>query len=147
MKKLLFSVLLVFAFSLPLYAQPMEIPSDSKCDACGMKVDPESPFSAEIIDKSGKLHAFCDIGDMASSYAKMKDTVEKIYVRDYSSKKWIDAKSAFYSKSDNLKSPMGWNIAAFASKEDASKYGEPMTFEKLIESISTMPKKQKMMMH
>lgn len=147
MKGFLFSVFMVFVFSLTVYAQPVEIPSGSMCDACGMRVDPQSPFSAEIIDKGGKLHAFCDIGDMASSYAKMKDMAEKIYVKDYHSKKWIDAKGAFYSKSDAFSSPMGWNIAAFGSKEDASKYGEPMTFEKLVESISTMPMKKKMMMH
>src|SRR3990170_5890399 len=119
MKTLLFALFIVTIFALSVFAHPVEIPAGSTCDACGMKVDPKSPFSAEIIGKDGRLMAFCDIGDMFSTYLKLTEKPEKAYVKDYTSGEWIEAEGAHYVKSDKFSTPMSWNIAAFKSKEEA----------------------------
>jgi nitrous oxide reductase accessory protein NosL len=131
----LFAVcLLALGLALAAFAQPMEIPEGSHCYNCGMKVDPASPFAAEIVE-AGKPLPFCDIGDMMHSYKKMAEKPGVLYVRDYASGEWTDALKAFYVKSDEFKTPMGWGFAAFREKGEAEKNGSPMTFEETLKLI------------
>lgn len=129
MKKALLSLAFVVVLSFNAFSQPMEIPNSARCHACDMKVDAASKFSAQIIDTSGNLLAFCDIGDMFTSYGKMKEKPKKVYVKDYTSGDWIAAADAIYVKSEKFPTPMGWGIAAFKTKGDASKHGETLTFD------------------
>lgn len=131
----LFAVcLLVIGLPLAALSQPMEIPEGSKCYECGMKVDPGSPFAAQIVE-DGKLLPFCDIGDMLHRYKKMKDKPERLYVRDKASGEWTDALGASYVKSEEFKTPMGWGLAAFKDKGEAAKHGSPMDFDEALTMV------------
>ena len=137
MKKVLISILLLLvATVLPslAYAEPMEIPEGSKCHICGMKVDPVSPYSAQTVEK-GNLIPFCDIGDMLHYYKKQTEKPTELYVRDTRSHEWTKAQGAFYAKSDQFSTPMGWGIAAFTDSEEAAKFGEPMSFDEALDSL------------
>jgi copper chaperone NosL len=129
-------VLLLVAAVLPgiAHSEPMDIPEGSKCHVCGMKVDPASPFSAQIV-RDGEMLTFCDIGDMLHYYNKQKEKPVELYVRDSGSGEWTDALKATYVKSKEFETPMGWGIAAFADSEEAARSGEPMTFEEALNAI------------
>lgn len=126
--------MLVLGFAVAVFAGPMEIPEGSRCYECGMKVNPASPFAAQIMD-GATLLPFCDIGDMMHSYKKMAEKPGTLYVRDFASGEWTDALNAFYVKSDEFKTPMGWGFAAFREKGEAEKKGSPMTFEETLKLI------------
>ncbi|MDP2167803.1 MAG: nitrous oxide reductase accessory protein NosL [Thermodesulfovibrionales bacterium] len=145
MKKALLSLAFVAVLSFNAFSQPMEIPDGARCHACGMKVDAASLFSAQIIDTSGNLLAFCDIGDMFISYGKMKEKSKKVYVKDHTSGGWIDAADAIYVKSEKISTPMGWGIAAFKTKEDAAKHGETLTFDAAMDMVGKTKMKMKML--
>jgi copper chaperone NosL len=138
MKKALTSILLLLlaASALPgsAYAEPMEIPEGSKCHICGMKVDPGSPYSAQMVE-DGTLLPFCDIGDMLHYYKKQQEKPAELYIRDTQSRKWTEAQGAFYVKSDAFSTPMGWGIVAFSDKEEAEKFGETMTLEEALDAL------------
>lgn len=141
MKKLSLTVFLLFSLTASVFAQPVDIPAGSKCMACGMAVDPKSVYSAEMFGKDGQMMAFCDIGDMLSTYKDLAEKPQKVFVKDINSGNWISAYDAFFVKSDKFITPMGWGIAAFKSKEEALKAGEPMTLEKALEAVSQKPMK------
>lgn len=102
--------------------------SELKCAECGMKVDSSSKFFSWAIDNGGKKF-FCDIGDMLYYYRNKKQLIKEAYVRDFISGDWINARDAFYVKSEQFKTPMSWHIAAFRKKEDALLYGSPSGFD------------------
>lgn len=148
MKTVILSIVIACLMVLSAYAQPMEIPDGSHCIGCGMKVDQKSPFSAQIIDKEGKLLGFCDIGDMLLYYRDLKDKQVKAYVRDYVSGEWLDALNAIYVKNDTFMSPMSWNIGAFKDKAQAEKSGSVMGMPDTMNSLNApMKKKMKHMEH
>jgi|Deesub1362A_J573_1020465.scaffolds.fasta_scaffold00045_25 nitrous oxide reductase accessory protein NosL len=129
---------LVCAFVLFLvssaFSEPMSIPEGATCYECGMEVDVNSPFSAQMI-VGGKLRAFCDIGDMLYHYNKMKEKPDMLYVRDYATGAWIDALKASYVKSKKFKTPMDWGIAAFKEKDAALKAGNALSFEEALKIV------------
>lgn len=129
-------LLLVAVATLPgiAFSEPMDIPQGTKCHLCGMKVDPGSAYSAQIVDGDAML-AFCDIGDMLYHYKKQEEKPSEMYVRDKNSLQWIDAREAAYVKSDSFSTPMGWGIAAFSDKSEAAGFGEPMTFEEALNAV------------
>ncbi|MEJ2314219.1 MAG: nitrous oxide reductase accessory protein NosL [Nitrospirota bacterium] len=116
------------------FSEPRDIAEGAKCHLCGMKVDPGSAFSAQIVD-GGKMLPFCDIGDMLYHYNKQEEKPSEMYVRDKQSLKWIDAREAAYVKSDSFSTPMGWGIAAFSDKAEAAAFGKPMTFDEALSAV------------
>src|SRR5271157_4657243 len=54
------------------YAQPVAIPEGTRCDQCGMAVDRNSKFAAEVINEKGGKMFFCDIGDMLYHFRTSK---------------------------------------------------------------------------
>ncbi|MEJ2192621.1 MAG: nitrous oxide reductase accessory protein NosL [Nitrospirota bacterium] len=121
------------------FSDPMDIPAGSRCRSCGMKVDPASVYSAQIVT-GGEMLPFCDIGDMLSFYKKQKEKPSELYVRDSKSGRWIDAMKAVYVKSEKFNTPMGWGIAAFARRDEAAGFGKPMTFEETLKVLGAMMK-------
>ncbi len=137
MKRILIAIpLLLVATMLTgiAFSEPIDIPEGSKCHECGMKVDPASPFSAQIV-RDGEMLPFCDIGDMLYNYNKQKEKTAEVYVRDSRSGEWMDARKAIFVKSKEFETPMGWGIAAFADGEEAAKFGEPMTFDEALDAV------------
>lgn len=93
------------------------------CDFCKMTIA-ESRFAAELITSKGRVYKFDDLSCLLK-YAKENTeiAVQHYYVGNFDKEQdLINATMAFFVKDENLHSPMGGNIAAFANKETAENY-------------------------
>jgi copper chaperone NosL len=92
------------------------------CHACGMIIEDER-YAAAVVTVGGngltEKHAFDDIGEMLEFVAPTGIVTERRYVRDASTRKWLDAASATFVKTSDLKTPMGSGIAAYADAQSA----------------------------
>lgn len=84
---------------------------------CGMVID-DLKDASQVISKSGKSWFFHDHGGLAKwlSDKELKNSA-KIWVMSRDTKKWIDARVAFYSLTDNT--PMGYGFGAYEFKKDS----------------------------
>lgn len=101
---------------------PIKLHKDD-CDFCKMTIS-EGRFAAELITDKGRVYTFDDLSCMIrfSNENKNQVYVQK-YVNDYTKNNiLIDAESAFFIYSTNVRSPMRGDVAAFAMQEDAEKY-------------------------
>jgi copper chaperone NosL len=129
MKKLLsimgIAIALIVISLTPVYAM------ENRCTECGMTVRMDSKFTSKISQGDTSLY-FCDIGDLFAYLKKQNEQNAKIEVKDYTSGEWIDARKAFYVNScKKFNTPMGWGIAAFKDKKEASQSGSVMDFESM----------------
>lgn len=127
--------------------KPAEIHyGEDLCTECGMIIsDPKFASSISIESGEGSYQnlAFDDIGDMLAYLAKHPN--EKIagwFVHDYDTEQWIDATTAYFVVSDQVKSPMNHGIAACAEQVSAEAMaakvnGKVVTWDELqsLESI------------
>ena len=126
---------IVAAFSLLLINCSESAPSPIKlhkdnCDFCRMTIA-DGRFAAELITDKGRVYKFDEVRCMMR-YANQNNTHNyfKKFVSDYSSNNFlIDATTAFFIYSDKVRSPMGGNFAAFASRESAEKYSQKWNAE------------------
>lgn len=86
------------------------------CHFCKMTIS-DARFGAELVTKKGRVYKFDDVHCLVA-YIKTKDVepgnVKDHYLSNYSgTHQLIDVKAALLLKSDELRSPMGGNIAAF----------------------------------
>ena len=86
-----------------------------RCSECQMIIE-DYPFTAQIATPSGKTYFFSDVG----SFVKWNTTKdfggkEKIWVFSNDTKRWIDARHAFYSVNDIT--PMEYGFGAYEKKE------------------------------
>jgi copper chaperone NosL len=96
------------------------------CAQCGMKItDPR--FAGEIIFET-QVRKFDDVGCMFLYYqnldAAAKEKIVAMYVQDHGGRGWINAEDAYYAYSQEVYTPMGYGIFAFALREDASFFAE-----------------------
>lgn len=83
---------------------------------CGMVIDDLS-FVSQVVSPKGKTYFFHDHGGMAK-WIKDKDFAKdaKIWVMSLDTKKYIDAKEAYYSLNDET--PMGYGFGAYENKQN-----------------------------
>jgi len=92
---------------------------EDSCATCGMVIA-DARFAAAWRDASGTAARFDDTGCMVKLLREQDPgATATFYVRDYSDESWVDAPAAAYVVSDEVKSPMAYGIAAFASNEAA----------------------------
>lgn len=99
---------------------PIKLNVDN-CDHCKMTIS-DTKFATELITQKGRIYKFDDILCM-TDYAKTLTDLKgaKYFVTDFiSGTTFLDAGTAYYIKGENVRSPMGGNTAAFATKEDAA---------------------------
>lgn len=96
---------------------------------CGMVIDDLRDVS-QIIIKSGKGWFFHDHGGFVKwlEDKEFRDSA-KIWVMSRDTKKWIDAREAFYSLRDNT--PMGYGFGAYEKKSDGHVDFETMRLKML----------------
>ncbi|MCC7401063.1 MAG: nitrous oxide reductase accessory protein NosL [Chitinophagaceae bacterium] len=115
--------LLFFTSSCNSGPEPIVTGKD-QCNFCGMTVS-DDRFGAELITKKGKVFKFDDANCILSYLKKDgfdKNSVKEVYFKDFSNDhSLIKANDAFFLKSDELRSPMGGNIAAFSNKDSLEK--------------------------
>jgi nitrous oxide reductase accessory protein NosL len=126
------ALVLLCALSLPAAAAVAE---KVHCAHCGMMVDQASLFSARIV-ADGKEIWFCDIGDMVLYLREKKMDPALAQVKDYPSGVWIAASQASYaSDSKKFRTPMGWGLAAFQKRAEASAYGDTDDLASILKRI------------
>lgn len=102
--------------------EPIRYGKDA-CEFCKMTIiDPK--YAAEIVTDKGKVFKFDDISCLIK-YMKVNKLNEEILafvvVSDYSKPgEWIDAKTATFLSSNDLRSPMRGDVAAFSAQSFAT---------------------------
>jgi copper chaperone NosL len=94
------------------------------CEDCKMAIM-EPGFGGEIITKKGRVYKFDDAHCLANYIKKDKvaraDIKQTLFI-DYNKEgSFADGTTAWFAVSEQLKSPMNSNAAAFATKEEADK--------------------------
>ena len=110
-----------------------------QCEHCKMTIV-DNKFGAEIVTKKGKAYKFDAVECMMNyvSNGKISDAdVSKYIVVDASKPvALIDAEKSVYLISENFPSPMGANLSAFGTSNDAGNFrnlyqGEIKSWEEL----------------
>ena len=122
--------------------QPIQIGSDM-CELCKMTIM-DKKFGAELITEKGKIFKFdsneCLI-DYLKKFPEDKYPVQAVLVIDHSNPgEFIDAKLAYYLRSEKLPSPMGANLSSVQNKSTIDNYlveygGEIWTWEQVFEQL------------
>lgn len=101
--------------------KPIQLGKDS-CDYCKMAIADKN-FGAEIITNKGKVYKFDDTHCLTAFRSEKMDSndVKEVYLVNFSDPhNLIKGDDAILIRSDDLRSPMGGNTAAF-DNEDAAK--------------------------
>ena len=106
--------------------KPQEIAyGKDACSFCSMTIV-ETKFAAQIVTKKGRASKYdaveCLLNDIKD---KKEQSLAYILVTDYTKpKELIDAASATYLISKEIKSPMGANLSAYSIKKEAQLNGD-----------------------
>lgn len=100
-------------------SDPIKLNKDM-CDFCKMTIS-DGKFGAEIITQKGRIYKFDDISCMHNYMMENgSKEFESFFVCDYSgNNELINVETTYFVKDDELRSPMGGNIAAFRSDKEA----------------------------
>ncbi|MCU0423828.1 MAG: nitrous oxide reductase accessory protein NosL [Bacteroidia bacterium] len=103
---------------------PIKLHNDA-CNFCKMTIA-EGRFAAELITDKGKVFKFDDLSCMIRFLNENKNQVyTQKYINDYTKNNiLIDAESALFIYSPNVRSPMRGDVASFAMQEDADKHSK-----------------------
>ena len=98
-----------------LKALPMELHKYQDSD-CGMVID-DLTYASQVVVPSGKTWFFHDHGGFVH-WLKDKNFKDEavIWVMSRDTHKWIDAKTAFYSRNETT--PMGYGFGAYEESAD-----------------------------
>jgi len=119
--------------------QPIKLGEDV-CEYCKMVIADER-FAAEVITKKGKVYKFDAIECMVGYYNENEGEIKKAYVINFlNPKEFLIAEEAYYVRSPQIRSPMGMNLSAYRSEEEARralqvKEGEVLNWAQLREFI------------
>jgi copper chaperone NosL len=120
------SVMLLLFISCNTKPEPFQ-PGKDVCQFCKMGIS-DTRFGGEVITKKGKIHKFDDLHCMIS-FLKIggeaeKEISQKVVINFEKPNEFVDAASATFVISTDLKSPMGSNAAGFSGKEAAENYSK-----------------------
>lgn len=122
MKQKINIFIIIFSFLFLLHCssdKPDDIsPGKEPCEYCKMKIT-DIRFNAQAITTKGRHYHFDSIECLLawSSESELK----KRWVKDYSSREWIELEKAILFQSKELKSPMGAGFSAYHSSEELEK--------------------------
>jgi len=86
------------------------VPKTYQCSQCNMFVnDPD--YAAELITADGTTYFFDDIGCLVKWMQKHPSSEAKLFVMSLDTHRWIDARKAWYSRTDNT--PMHYGFGAY----------------------------------
>ncbi len=112
----------LFAFLVLAFAQPKEPPKGTRCVVCGMDVNMMPKFTSQLKLRNGEYLYTESPKHAIQYYLKNKDKVAELWVRDFSSGKWIDGTRAYYVRVEE--GPMGPDVVAFKSLVRAKKFAK-----------------------
>jgi copper chaperone NosL len=88
------------------------------CARCNMIIS-ESRFAAAYVTPQGEVRRFDDVGGMVAHYQETGEEAAVFWVHDYETEAWLKAGDAYYVVSQDLVTPMGFGIVAYADREQA----------------------------
>lgn len=94
----------------------------TECDSCRMIISEESFAAAAVLVTADGVRksAFDDIGCLLGFLKDQPPNARAIaYVHDHPSRRWLDASTATFVRSDALQTPMASHLAACQSQADA----------------------------
>lgn len=114
--------------------EPIVVGKDN-CDFCKMTIS-DSRFGAEIVTKKGRVfkydEASCLLEDIKEGNQKEAD-IKDIYLTDFCGKhELINQKNSLLLKSEEFKSPMGGNVAAFSQSDSMKHYKNTLNAEEIV---------------
>lgn len=136
-KKWFFSaaaVIMALSAAFAAAADPVDLPDGSKldlsqiCPVCEMKIEGSPLGPAAVVFKDGKVVGFDGPADFfryllsPEKYAYDPANIKGTYVTEYGTKKFVDAKQAFFVTGAEVKAVMGLEAIPFATKSDAEKF-------------------------
>ncbi|TSA02613.1 MAG: twin-arginine translocation signal domain-containing protein [Planctomycetaceae bacterium] len=97
---------------------------EESCARCRMVIS-DVKYAAAWRQPDGSEEHFDDIGCMVSLNGELHMDVDtKYWAHDFNSEAWLDALNLSYVLSPEIKSPMGYGIAATLNSEDAQTLAE-----------------------
>ena len=114
-----------------------------ECAFCTMRIS-DDKYSGTIVTVEGELHKFDSIEcltDFALVMNYVDDMEHSFMISDYNSPgSFIDARKSMFVHNNNFPSPMGLNVMAFDSKENAAKFlnengGEQLSWIDVIDLV------------
>jgi copper chaperone NosL len=98
--------------------EPLQFGTDA-CHVCKMTLM-DNKFGGELVTRKGKVYKFDDLNCMVnfyhSGYIAPAEFSHKLVVDFNTRGQLMDATTAFFLKSDQVRSPMAGGIAAFADE-------------------------------
>ena len=118
--KVVVSICLLALISCSVEPQPLQYGKDG-CYLCKMTLM-DNKFGAEVVSTKGKVFKFDDANcliNFLNTGVLPEEEIAHLLITDFASPgNLVDAKTAFYVKSENIKSPMASNVAAFQHKSN-----------------------------
>lgn len=127
---LFFLIVIPFLLISTAAAAPLEeVKSDARCPVCGMFVAKYDVWITQIRYSDSIVFSFDGVKDMMAYYhnpaaynGQAQAEIREIWVKDYYSLKWLDARQAFFVISSDVHGPMGHELIPFASKTAAESF-------------------------
>jgi copper chaperone NosL len=128
------AVIAAFAVAPRAYAETVDLPDGSKldlsvaCPQCYMTVGASALGPAALVLADGKVIGFDSTGDLfryilePQKYGLDAASIKNVFVTEYGTKTFIDAKKALYVAGSDVAGHMGPDVVAFSKKEDAEKF-------------------------
>jgi len=160
--KIILLICIFLVSTICVTAEPLEqISKDDRCAVCGMFVAKYSTWITQIRHADDAVKCFDGVKDMMVYYfnpesygSYSEESIKEMWVKDYYSLKWHDARSAFYVVGSDVKGPMGPEFIPFSSKGAAETFLKDHHGEKIItfteitsEMVESMRHGHKMKMH
>lgn len=119
---------------------------EEACARCRMLIN-DDRFAAASLTSQGEVRKFDDIGCLMLYHSQQQEQPKRVWVRDYTQDRWLDARTAFYIQSKQIASPMGYGIAATATQQAAETLAKqwkapPFRFEELSKKLQTQHNKE-----
>jgi copper chaperone NosL len=127
------TILCLFIISCSVEPEPIQYGKDA-CYHCKMTLM-DNKFGAEVVSTKGKIFKFddanCLVNFLNGEELADKDIAQCLITEYASPGVLVNAKTALYIKSEQIKSPMASNIAAFNNKTTLLHYNDTWKGEKL----------------
>lgn len=133
--RLLLAVMALFIMTaIPAAADTVDLPDGSKldlsakCPVCNMDVGSGKLGPAAVVFKDGKVVGFDASGDFfrylldPKKYKFDPANIKNLYVTQYGTKNFVDAKKAVFVLGSDVSGSMGPEAVAFSKKEEAQKF-------------------------
>lgn len=108
---------------------PVEVKKGERCPVCGMFVHKYPKWWAQVVFEDGSAAFFDGPKDMFEYYfniqkytKKKRESIVALWVKDYYTLKWIDAKKAFFVLGSDVMGPMGHELVPVSSREAAEEF-------------------------